>query len=113
MTEPAEVAAAATALIVCKDELARQLIIESLRPLAIRAEVCEEVFAAARLLLKRKFDGVIVDLLLGEGATLVIGQLRFSRANRTAVTYTITAGGRARGADRDSTFVSARPLSNR
>jgi hypothetical protein len=111
MTEPAEVAAAATALIVCKDELARQLIIESLRPLAIRAEVCEEVFAAARLLDKRKFEAVIVDLLLGEGATLVMEQLRFSRANRTAVTFTITAGDGARGAGLDSTFVLPRPLS--
>jgi ActR/RegA family two-component response regulator len=113
MTEPAEAPAAATALIVCKDEQARQLIIESLQPLAIRAEICEEVFAAARLLDRRKFEAVIVDLLLGEGAMLVMEQLRFSPANRTAVTFAITAGDGARtsGVKLDSTFVLPRPLS--
>jgi hypothetical protein len=111
MTEPAEAAAAATALVVCKDALACKLIVDSLRPLAIRAEICEEVFAAARLLDKQKFEAVIVDLLLGEGATLVMEQLRFSRGNRTAVTFAITGGDGARGAGLDSTFVLPRPLS--
>ena len=72
MTEPADAAAAATALVVCNDALACKLIVDSLRPLAIRAEICEEVFAAARLLDKQKFEAVIVDLLLGEGAMLVM-----------------------------------------
>jgi hypothetical protein len=112
MTEPAEAAAAATALVVCKDALACQLITDSLRPLAIRAEICEEVFAAARLLDKQKFEAVIVDLLLGEGAMLVMEQLRFSRANRTAVTFAIAAGDNSRpGVRLDSTFVLPRPLS--
>jgi hypothetical protein len=113
MMEPLDAVAAATALVVCKDALACQLIIESLRPLAIRPEMCEEVFAAARLLDKQKFEAVIVDLLLGEGATLVMEHLRFSRANRTAVTFAITAGDGARtsGVGLDSTFVLPRPLS--
>jgi ActR/RegA family two-component response regulator len=113
MTEPAKAAAAATALVVCKDALARQLIIDSLRPLAISPEICEEVFAAARLLDTQKFEAVIVDLQLGEGAMLVMEQLRFSRANRTAVTFAITAGDGARtpGVRLDSTFALPRPLS--
>jgi ActR/RegA family two-component response regulator len=113
MSEPAETKVAATALVVCKDASARQLIIEALKPLAIRPEICEEVFAAARILDKQKFEAVIVDLLLGEGAMLVMEQLRFSRSNRTAVTFAITAGDVARksGVKLDSTFVLPRPLS--
>ena len=113
MTEPADAPAAATALVVSKDTLACQLIIDALRPLAIRPEICEEVFAAARLLDKQKFEAVVVDLLLGEGAMLVMEQLRFSRSNRTAVTFAIAAGGKAKtpGIRLDSTFVLPRPLS--
>jgi hypothetical protein len=86
---------------------------KALMPLAIRPEMCDEVFAAIRLLDKQKFEAVIVDLLLGEGATLVMEHLRFSRANRTAVTFAITAGDGARmqGVGLDSTFVLPRPLS--
>ena len=111
MTETAD--AAATALVVSKDALACQLIIDALRPLAIRPEICEEVFAAARLLDKQKFEAVVVDLLLGEGAALVMEQLRFSRSNRTAVTFAIAAGDKAKtpGIRLDSTFVLPRPLS--
>jgi CheY-like chemotaxis protein len=109
LTEPA---AAGTALVVCKDARTRQLIIESLQPLAIRPEICEEAFSAARLLDRQKFEAVIVDLLLGEEALLIMEQLRSSRTNRTAVTFAITTGGPpALGARPDSTFVLERPLS--
>jgi ActR/RegA family two-component response regulator len=113
MTAPEEPAAACTALVVCNDARACQLIIESLQPLAIRPEICEEVFRAAGLLDKQKFEAVIVDLLLGDGAVLIIEQLRFSRANRTAVTFAISTGNGAQtsGVKLDSTFVLQRPLS--
>ena len=111
MTDLTEPAAAGTALVVCKDARTRQLIIESLQPLAIRAEICEEAFSAARLLDRQKFEAVIVDLLLGEEALLLMEQLRFSRTNRTAVTFAITGGPPALGASPDSTFVLERPLS--
>lgn len=113
MTEIADAGAAATALIVCKDARARQLVTESLQPLAIRSEICDDVFAAARLLDKQKFEAVIVDLQLGEGAVLVMEQLRFSRANRTAVTFAIAAEDRTHAPriKLDSTFVLPRPLS--
>ncbi|MGC1964192.1 MAG: PilZ domain-containing protein [Candidatus Sulfotelmatobacter sp.] len=112
MMEPSD-AGAATALVVSKDALACQLIIDALRPLAIRPEICEEVFAAARLLDKQKFEAVVVDLQLGEGAMLVMEQLRFSRSNRTAVTFALAAGDKAQtpGIKLDSTFVLPRPLS--
>jgi hypothetical protein len=103
-------AAAGTALLLCKDDSAVQLILESLRPLAILPEVCEEGFVAARLLDKQKFEAVIVDLQLGEEAVLVLRQIRFSRANRTAVTFAIAAGSETQTRP-DSTFVFQRPLS--
>jgi len=104
--------AAGTALIVCKDARTRQLIIESLQPFAIRPEICEEAFSAATLLDRQKFEAIIVDLLLGQEALLLMEQLRFSRTNRTAVTFAITTGDRpAFGARPDSTFMLERPLS--
>ena len=42
-------AAAGTALVVCRDAPTRQVIIESLQPLAIRPEICEEAVVAAGL----------------------------------------------------------------
>jgi len=111
MNELAENAAAATALVVCKDARTRQLIVESLRPLAIRPEICEEAFRAAALLDRQKFEAVILDLLMGEEALLIIEQIRLSRGNRTAVTFAITTGaGPTSGGRPDSTFVLQRPL---
>ena len=111
MTDLVESAAAGTALVVCRDTHTRQVIIESLRPLAIQPEICEEVVIAAALSDRRKFEAVIVDLLLGEGAWLILDQLRFSRANRTAVTFAITAAGeQTPRAKPNSTFVLQRPL---
>ncbi|MGA9307354.1 MAG: PilZ domain-containing protein, partial [Candidatus Sulfotelmatobacter sp.] len=113
MKELAKTAAAATALVVCKDALACRLITESLQPLAIRPEIREEVVAAARLLDSQKFEAVIVDLLLGNEAVRIMQQLRFSRANRTAVTFAITTrdGAKTSGVRLSSTFVLPRPLS--
>jgi CheY-like chemotaxis protein len=109
---PESATAAGTALVVCKDARTRQLILESLQPLAIRPEFCEEGFVAASLLDQQKFEAVIVDLLLGDEGLLVLAKLRFSRANRTAVTFAITTGSEAQTSPRpDSTFVLERPLS--
>src|SRR5260370_18184730 len=83
-----------------------------MRALAIRSEICEEVLIAAALLDRQKFEAVIVDLLLGPGAPLILEQLRFSRANRTAVTFAITTpDARRSGARPNWTFLLQRPLS--
>jgi hypothetical protein len=104
--------AAAAALVLCKDARTRQLIAESLQPLAIRPEFCEEAVRASVLLDRQKFEAVIVDLLLGNEALLIMEQLRLSRANRTAVTFAITSGASPNLAPRlDPTFVLRRPLS--
>ena len=106
-------AAAGTALVLCKDAPTRQLMIESLQQLAIRPEICEEGFVAAGLLDNKKFEAVIVDLLLGDEALLVLARLRFSRANRTAVSFAITTESESQTSERpDATFVLQRPLSS-
>jgi len=105
-------AAAGTALVFCKDLPTRQLILESLHPLAILPEFCEDGVVAASLLDKQKFEAVIVDLLLGDEAVLLLRQIRLSRANRTAVTFAITTPTGTHSSGRpDSTFVLQRPLS--
>jgi hypothetical protein len=105
-------AAAGTALVLCKDPPTRQLLLESLHPLAILPEICEDGVVAASLLDKQKFEAVIVDLLLGDEAVLVLRQIRLSRANRTAVTFAITTpAGTLTSGRPDSTFVLQRPLS--
>jgi CheY-like chemotaxis protein len=106
-----EPAAAGTALVVCKDAPTRQLIIESLQPLAIRPAICEDGFVASSLLDNQKFEAVIVDLQLGDEASLILAQIRFSRANRTAVSFAITTGSESPSDKPDSTFVLQRPLS--
>jgi len=113
MSDPATLEAAATALVMCREAQVTESIVESLRPLAIRPEICDQAVAANNLLDRQKFEAVIVDLRLGEEARLVMGHLRFSRANHTAVTFTITSGDPAQeaGARPDSTFVLQRPLS--
>jgi hypothetical protein len=110
MEIPPKSAAAGTALVFCKDPPTRQLILESLRPLAILPQISEDGVVAASLLDKQKFEAVIVDLILGDEAVLVLRQIRLSRANRTAVTFAITTGTQT-SARPDSTFVLQRPLS--
>ena len=105
-------AAAGTALVLCKDARTRELIINSLQPLAIRPELCEDLFSAARFLETNKFEAIIVDLLLGQEALLIMEQLRFSRTNRTAVTFAITPAGPSERPNLDSTFVLQRPLTD-
>jgi|SRR5208282_1209618 len=113
MTQVVGPAKVGTALVVCNDEETGDLLSESLRPLAVLPEVCEDVLAANRLLNRQKFEAVIVDLQLGEDALLMLEQLRFSPSNRTAVTFAILAnhGQPNSNLKPDTTFVLQRPLS--
>ena len=85
----------------------------ALRELSISPDVCQEAAGAVRLLNRRKFDAVIVDLQLGEQCGLILDEVHRSSSNRTAVTFAIS------GSDVDATaafrrktgFVFGRPLS--
>jgi len=101
-----------TALVVSTDASAIAQVSESLRQLAMSAEVYAESAQALQVLARRKFEAVLVDLRLGEGATRVLEQVRLSSSNRTAVTFAISASKEEAGAafKSGSTFVLQRPL---
>jgi DNA-binding NtrC family response regulator len=85
----------------------------ALRELSISPSVCHEAPASIRLLNRRKFDAVIVDLQLKEQCGLILDALYLSPSNRTAVTFAISgSNGEATAAFRRKTgFVFERPIS--
>ena len=101
------------ALLVSAESETIQHFSQALQELSIFSDVCREVPEAIRLLNRRKFDAVIVDLQLGEQSGLILDGVRLSSSNRTAVTFAIS------GSDADATaafrkkasFVFERPLS--
>jgi hypothetical protein len=60
-----------------------------MKQLDIAVEVCTDVSIALRMLDRRKFEVVIVDLQLGETTRAVLERLRRSPSNQTAVTFAI------------------------
>jgi PilZ domain-containing protein len=113
MRKHAEPAPAATGLVLSKDPVAIRLLVDSLKPFAIRLQICADSLAAIGFLNRQKFEAVIADLESAEDAALVMRQVHLSASNRTAVSFVITAGpAHAQAAARpDSTFVLERPLS--
>jgi hypothetical protein len=103
----------ASALLVSADPVAIHQFSHALRTFSISTDVCHEAPASIRLLNRRKFDAVIVDLELGEQCRLILDALHLSSSNRTAVTFAIS------GSDVEATavfrrktgFVCGRPLS--
>src|ERR1035441_3088150 len=84
----------------------------ALRELSISPDVCQEATGAVRLLNRRKFDAVIVDLQLGEQCALILDEVHLSSSNRTAVTFAISGSDAGCTAVRKrSEFVFERPLS--
>ena len=97
-------------LLVCDDSIAIQHLSEGMQQLAIATEVCVDVSMALRSLNRKKFEAVIVDLGLTE-ADQVLGQVRLSPSNRTAVTFAITDAGKPAKPEIQPNFVIERPLS--
>jgi len=102
------------ALLVSADPVTIQQLSLALRELSISSDVCQEVAGAARLLNRRKFDAVVVDLQLGEQCGPILDEVNLSPSNRTAVTFAIS------GSEVDAIavfrrrtgFVFGRPLSS-
>lgn len=97
---------------VSADPLTIQQFSRTLQQLSIAPDICREATTAIRLLNRRKFDAVIVDLQSGEGAGRILDEVRLSPSNRTAVTFAIasdTNGSAALG--KRASFVFERPLS--
>ena len=97
-------------LLVCDDSIAIQHLSECMQQLAIATEVCVEVSTALRSLNRKKFEAVVIDLGLTE-ADQVLGQVRLSPSNRTAVTFAITDAGKAAKPEIQPNFMIERPLS--
>jgi ActR/RegA family two-component response regulator len=101
------------ALLASADPVTIQQFSYALQQLSISPDVCQEVPAAIGLLKYRKFDAVIVDLQLGEQSGTILGEVRLSPSNRTAVTFAISSNDReaTTAIRKGSGFVFARPLS--
>jgi CheY-like chemotaxis protein len=114
MSNPGAQPSIGTALVVSSDQSAIALVRDSLQQLAMSTEICGEVSAALRLLARRKFEAVLVDLRVGESATKVFEQVRLSSANRTAVTFALSTNKEEAGAafKSGSNFVLQRPLNS-
>ncbi len=112
MTAPAPSAALAGALLVSNDATTIKQLRESMQQFDMSPEVCSDVPAALALLNQRKFEAVIVDLLLGAQANEVLDKVRRSPSNRTAVIFTVSEGDtETAGAFKAGTnFVLRRPL---
>jgi c-di-GMP-binding flagellar brake protein YcgR len=105
--------AIAFALLVSADPVTIGQFSHALREFSISLDVCHEASASIRLLNRRKFDAVIVDLQLGEQCKLVLDEVHLSSSNRTAVTFAISGSDAEATAAfrRETGFVFGRPLS--
>lgn len=101
------------ALLVSNDPLTVEQLSRSLKELAASTEVCSDISSATRVLNKRRFETVVVDLRLGETAKEVLQKVRLSPSNHTTVAFAITEGTKesAQAFEAGSNFVLERPLS--
>jgi hypothetical protein len=97
-------------LLVCADSALIQQLAEGMQQLAIATEVCVDVSTALRQLNRKKFEAIIVDFGLAQ-ADEMLGQVRLSPSNRTAVTFAITDPGNAGRFEVKPNFLMEKPLS--
>jgi hypothetical protein len=85
----------------------------ALRELSISPDICRDAASTVRLLNRRKFDAVVVDLQLGQQCELILDGLNRSLSNRTAVTFAISSSevDAAAAFHKRTGFVFGRPLS--
>lgn len=77
------------ALLVTNDSTIVEGVLEAMQTFAIAVEVCRDVPTAATLIHTRKFESVIVDLVLGGEAAQLIERIRFSSSNSNCVTFAL------------------------
>jgi ActR/RegA family two-component response regulator len=101
------------ALVVSTDPPALHLFSHALHELSLSTDLCGEAPTAIRLLNRRKFEAVIVDLQLGEQTGLILDEVHHSSSNKTAVTFGISNNDATATAAfrKKSQFVFERPLS--
>ncbi len=111
MGSPGASASMGRVLLVCEDSAAIRQLAEGMEQLAIATEVCVNVGMARALLSRKKFEAIIVDLGLEE-ADQLLGQVRLSPSNRTAVTFAITNPDKAGKAETQANFLMEKPLTS-
>jgi hypothetical protein len=97
-------------LLVCNDSAAVQQLSEGLQTLAIATDVCDNIGLGLRLLNRKKFEAVIVDLGLDQSEQM-LDQVRVSPSNQTAVTFALTVPDKAAKFVTHPNFVMEKPLS--
>jgi len=102
-----------TALVISEDTAAIEQLIGPLQQFAISLRVCPDLDEAAELIDNRKFEAVIIDLVLGYRAMRLLQHVHDSPSNRTAVTFAITSSREEAGLalQRGAHFLLERPLS--
>jgi len=102
-----------TALVVSQDTAAIEQLIVPLQQFAISVRICPDVEEAMSLVEKRKFEAVVVDLVLGYQAMTLLQMVHDSPSNRTAVTFAITTSREEAtlALKRGAHFLLERPLS--
>lgn len=101
-----------TALVISEDSVAIEQLAAPLQQFAITVRVCPDIEEATELVDGRKFEAVIVDLVLGYNAMRLLQHIRDSPSNRTAVTFAITSSREEAGLalQRGAHFLLERPL---
>ena len=80
-----------TVLLVSRDAIARRQVTDAMQQLAVSVDVCVDISAVADRLSRRKFEGVVIDLALGDQGLVCLEHVRASATNQTAVIFTLTS----------------------
>ena len=110
MSFPGTRAAMGRVLLICNDSVSIQQVVEGMQQFAIATEVSSEIRMALGLLNRQKFEAVVVDFGLGQ-AREILGHVRLSPSNRTAVTFAIVDPQKPSSFQIPPTFVMEKPLS--
>jgi DNA-binding response OmpR family regulator len=97
-------------LLVCDDSAAIQQLAEGMKRFAIATEVCPTVSLAVGLVNRKKFEAIIIDSGMMQ-APEMLGQVRLSPSNHTAVTFAITDPSKPERFQVQPNFLIEKPLS--
>lgn len=100
------------ALLVSEDPDAIGKIVSGVAKFAIAAEGCADTAMAARLINRRKFEAIVVDLTLGKSAFAVFERVQSSPSNHTSVTVALIDLSLQTGSMVHPKFVMQKPLSD-
>jgi CheY-like chemotaxis protein len=110
MNSPGTSVSMGRVLLVCDDSTAIQQLADGMQKFAIATEVCATVSLAVGLVNRKKFEAIIIDSGMMQ-AHEMLGQVRLSPSNRTAVTFAITDPAKPGSFEVQPNFLIEKPLS--